>query len=285
MPATNPKILCLTFLATSLALTVGAGSSSAQEAPSKAGAVQMNSGSCATAPSMDRPFEQVQLANGSMLQFFADEDGSVAVAEQGRAGATPVLTHPDLRDGTVADIYWAVTRGERAVPESLMENHRLEAAQPWAGLGDGRQRGWWLDDPPQVATKAGECVTGVQDFVCNTNAASYPSGPGCFNNSYGSLSWTNGSGAVRRYRTGVCSYGTFDAYMTWHYNGPSGCDYFRPLNFMLWGRYTNYYYFYAWSGPSGAAPRSYDNSVTHVSGSPFDWGVRFKIHTGSSCTI
>ena len=237
-------------------------------------------------PQGDQPFEQIQLDNGSTLQFFYDAEGGVAVSEQGRAGEAAILNHPELQGGTITDLYWAVTRDERPVPDFLMKNHRLMAEQPWAGLGKGRQRGWLLDYPPQPdLSKADECTTGVQEFVCNTSPSSYPSGPGCFNNSYGEYSWTNGGGAVRRYRTGVCSYGTYDATIQWHYNGPSSCEYFRPLSFLHNGRFTNHYYFYWWGGPSDAYPRSYDNTVTHVSGSPFDWGVRFNIHSSSSCTL
>ena len=278
----NTKLNCLALLAFLILPFNVSGQEAAMEKKGPDSVAQL----CQSA-GLGLPFEQISLDNGSVLKFYADSFGAVALSEEGIAGNAPILTHPDLLEGTPADVYWAVTPDERPVPEVLMENHRSVAEEPYAGLSEGRERGWWLNSAQDLRSlaKVDHCVSGVQDFVCGTSQSSYPDGPGCFNNSNGSLSWTNGNGAVRRYRTGVCSHGTYDASIWWGYKGPAGCEYFQPITFIHQGRFTNRYFLWVWNGPNGAWPRSFRNTVTHVSGDSFDWGVRFKTYTGNSCTL
>ncbi|MEO1366216.1 MAG: hypothetical protein AAFX50_03490 [Acidobacteriota bacterium] len=286
--------LALSLVAASAAFAQGAGSS---ESPDVGALQELFSegrtiasfeadGELVSDAAVSLPFEQITLANGSVLKFYADRYGAVAVTEEGHSTNQQLLSHHDFDAATPADVYWAVTTGERPVPEVLLENHELTAEKHSLEIGGGRDRGWWLDRGPQGdALKVDHCISGVNTFVCNTNSSSYPSGPGCFSNSYGTLAWYNNSDEVRRYRTGVCSHGTYDAQITFGYAGPPGCVYFRPLFITHFGQFTSNYFLYAWSGPSGAAPRSYDNYVTYVSGAPFDWGVRYKLHTSGSCSI
>lgn len=233
----------------------------------------------------DRLIDRVTFSTGTELKFFADSQGGAAVSEEGDADLVPILSHPKLQDASIGEIYWAVTRPDRPVPELLREHHKLTSENPDFGAGQPGRRGWLLADlREQSALASFPCAFDVRQFVCETAGQGYPHGPGCFEDRYGWLAWHTG-GPVRRYRTAVCSTGTYDAYIYYTYSGAIGCVVTRQAFLMRWGRYTNKYYWYWWSGPSGATPRDYSNRVEHVSGAPLDWGVRYQAHTSSSCEI
>lgn len=222
-----------------------------------------------------------KLRDGAHVRFFAHDDGSISIIEEGDAYHSSVLAHPDFAEATAYDLFFAMTEPGEEIPTALHEYHQRMLADDLAKPLE-QPRGWLLDESPTISKTP--CGDSINAFVCGAGAA-YPSGPGCWNNTTGSLAWYDNSQPMRRYRTGFCSPGTVNAVITYSYSAPSGCVVFRPLFILRNGQYNNTNWQYAWSGPSGTTPRGYSNSVSHVSGSGFAWGVREAWHTSSSCTI
>lgn len=222
-----------------------------------------------------------KLHDGAHVRFFAHDDGSISVMEEGDAYHSSVTALPDFADATAYDLFWALSDHGEDVPSALLEYHQRILDEGRA-LPLERARGWLLDAPPADSKTA--CGDSINAFVCGAGAA-YPSGPGCWNNTTGSLAWYDNNQPMRRYRTGFCTPGSVDAQITYGYSGPGNCVVFRPLFILRDGVYNNINWQYWWSGPSGTTPRGYSNSVSHVSGSGFAWGVREAWHTSSSCTI
>lgn len=228
-------------------------------------------------------FAVKQLPDGAEVRFYAHDDGSISVVEEGTATHVAVTSLPEFAEATARDLFWALAEADETVPDILETYHqRMLAESP--ELDQHTEKGWLLRQARLAPKSVTACANSVQEFVCETYPSSYPDGPGCFTSS-GTLAWYDNAQPMRRYRTGICSPGTVQADVTWGYSGPGDCTVFRILHILRQGEYTNRNWQYWWSGPSGSTPRAYSNRVRHVSGSSFAWGVREKYHTSSSCTI
>jgi len=234
------------------------------------------------------------LPDGAKVRFYAHDDKSVSVIEEGDAKHSALVQRPELAEATAFELFHALAAPELEVPPQLLAHHQAMLADaPRATTPDSARspQGWLLKTlqaappPPPISSAVTACGQSIETFVCDDGGTSYPDGPGCFESYTGTLAWYDNNQPMRRYRTGFCTPGSVEATITYGYSGPDDCIVFRPLFILRNDVYSNINWQYWWSGPTGSTPRGYSNRVEYVSGAGFAWGVKEKYHTSSSCDI
>jgi hypothetical protein len=229
------------------------------------------------------PVATIELG-GDEYEFFAWEDGSAGLLHAGSGRLAPELE--GLEDASVAEVFWALSDPGTPIPDLLQRHHEQMAAE-WGTSPDPRvgPQGWLAEEvvemPEGVPAIPSQCTNATfNSNICGS--ATYPNGPGCFNNVTGSIGWY--TAGTSRYRAGLCvQAGSANDYLSYaEYTNSSSCNVTWRVLYTIWGYsfnsypspHSNIYLSWWWIAPSNAPRRAWDHVGSNYSGAVYDWGTK-----------